>query len=191
MNTTIYMVRHGQSPKTAGGHERTRGLTAKGEADTVRITELLREESIGVFYSSPYRRAVLTLAGLAEEAQAEILVEENLRELAFGPENQVMPDEELYPLVRRMFREPEYVPPGGEALQAGRERAAAVLAGILQRHGGQKIAIGTHGLVMTLMIGAYDSWFDLDFLLHTSKPDVYRLDFQDDRLEHVERLWSE
>lgn len=31
MNTFIYMIRHGDSPKE--GNERTRGLTEKGETD--------------------------------------------------------------------------------------------------------------------------------------------------------------
>lgn len=33
MTTFVYMVRHGESPKEPGGDERTRGLTARGEAD--------------------------------------------------------------------------------------------------------------------------------------------------------------
>lgn len=37
MNTYIYMVRHGESPKLEGD-ERTRGLTEKGTLDAHRVT---------------------------------------------------------------------------------------------------------------------------------------------------------
>ncbi|AAP10126.1 Phosphoglycerate mutase [Bacillus cereus ATCC 14579] len=30
---------------------------------------------------------------------------------------------------------------------------------------------------MTLMMGYYDSKYDLNFLLQTSKPDIYRMEF--------------
>lgn len=45
MKTYIYMVRHGESPKTEN-NERTRGLTDRGLADAKRITEMLKDEGI-------------------------------------------------------------------------------------------------------------------------------------------------
>ena len=46
MNTYIYMVRHGESPKLEEG-ERTRGLTEKGSLDAHRVTNILKQrESI-------------------------------------------------------------------------------------------------------------------------------------------------
>lgn len=60
MNTYIYMVRHGESPKLEG-NERTRGLTEKGILDAQRITEILETEGINTFISSPYKRAMLTI----------------------------------------------------------------------------------------------------------------------------------
>lgn len=38
--TTIYMVRHGESPKTEG-NERTRGLTEKGKGDARIVADIL------------------------------------------------------------------------------------------------------------------------------------------------------
>ena len=60
MNTYIYMVRHGESPKLEGS-ERTRGLTEKGSLDAHRVTDILKAEAIDTFISSPYKRAVLTI----------------------------------------------------------------------------------------------------------------------------------
>ncbi|KAF6598241.1 histidine phosphatase family protein, partial [Paenibacillus sp. EKM208P] len=41
-----------------------------------------------------------------------------------------------------------------------------------------------------LMMGYYDKQCDLNFLLHTSKPDVYRMEFNDQELVEVKRLWN-
>jgi len=64
MGTFVYMVRHGESPKT--GNERTRGLNEKGLIDAKRITEILEEEKNDVVASSPYIRSILTVEDLAE-----------------------------------------------------------------------------------------------------------------------------
>lgn len=190
MHTYIYMVRHGESPKT-DGTESTRGLTEKGRLDARRVTELLREEGIGVFVSSPYARSVMTIQELADQAGKEIILYEDLKERKFDAGEHRISDRELYPLLDRSFADPHYALPGGESNAACQKRAIGVLQEILEVYRGQKIAIGTHGAVMTLMMGHYDSRFGLEFLLQLSKPDVYRMQFDDQELIEVKRLWAE
>lgn len=189
MQTVIYMVRHGESPKTEG-NERTRALTDKGMQDAKIITELLKDEGIDTFISSPYRRAVLTIEEAARSAGKEVLVIEDLKEIVFAGEDKILQDHEVYPLVKKMFAEPESSLPGGESMTIGRERTVAVLKKILKDYKGQKVAIGTHGAVMTLMMGYFDSQYDVEFLFTTSKPDIYRMEFDEDRLIDVTRLWG-
>lgn len=190
MRTLIYMVRHGESPKLEG-NERTRGLTDKGKKAAKRLSERLRDEEIDVFFSSPYLRAVMTLEELAANADKEIQTRENLKELVFSNEDGIMPDHELYPLVSRMFTDRNLRSPGGESAAECQSRAVAVLEELLMQYGGKKIAIGTHGAVMALMMEHYDARYNLDFLLKTSKPDVYKMSFDQGRLIEVERLWAE
>ncbi|WP_225999069.1 histidine phosphatase family protein [Paenibacillus sp. BJ-4] len=189
MKTYIYMVRHGESPKTEG-NERTRGLTDKGKVDTNRITELLKTEGIEVFVSSPYQRAILTIRELAQCLGKEILIFEDLKERNFSADDIRMPDSELMPLLNRSFSDPNFTLSGGESNADCQNRAIKVLKELLKTYQGQKIAIGTHGAVMTLMMGYYDSQYDLDFLLHTSKPDIYKMEFNGQELVEVKRLWS-
>lgn len=188
MKTFIYMVRHGESPKTEGD-ERTRGLTEKGRSDARIITQLLKDERIDAFISSPYKRAMATIEELAQSVGKEIVVLEELRELVFIGNNQIMADSELYPLVKKMFTEPDFSLPGGESIAICRNRVVRTFRNILQQYRGQKVAIGTLGAVMTLMMGYFDSQYDLDFLLTTSKPDIYRMEFQDEVLVETKRLW--
>lgn len=186
--TTIYMVRHGESPKLPGGTERTRGLTPKGETDALKITEKLRSEGIQAFYSSPYLRAIHTISGLAQELGEEINSVEDLREIHFSDGNQIMPDQELYPLLTTMFADPEFVPVGGESIHACQIRSVNALTEILNKHPNQKVVIGTHGAVMTLMMNYFDAKYNLKFLLQTTKPDIYKMEFAGGTLLSVERL---
>jgi len=163
MKTFIYMVRHGDSPK-GEGKERTRGLTEKGISDARIITEILKEEGIDNFISSPYRRAILTIEELAQSSGKEILVFEDLKEVNFLKDNEIMPNLELYPLVKKMFSDPEFLSPGGESIKVCQDRSITILKKMLNEYKGQKVVLGTHGAVMTLMMGYFDRQYDLDFL---------------------------
>ncbi|QNR67510.1 histidine phosphatase family protein [Paenibacillus peoriae] len=189
MKTFIYMVRHGESPKTEG-NERTRGLTDKGKSDAFQITELLRGEGIEVFVSSPYQRAILTIQELAQCSGQEVLIFEDLKERIFSSEGNRMPDDELFPLLDKSFSDPNFALREGESNAVCQNRSITVLKELLKIYRGRKVALGTHGAVMTLMMGYYDKQYDLNFLLHTSKPDVYRMEFNDQELVGVKRLWN-
>ncbi|CAG7654738.1 histidine phosphatase family protein [Paenibacillus allorhizosphaerae] len=188
MTTYIYMVRHGESPKTEGS-ERTRGLMEKGKSDACRITELLTGEGIEVYVSSPYRRAILTIEESARRSGQEILQFEELKEQKFSNEDIRMPDNELMPLLKRSFSDPSFALPGGETNHECQNRAITVLKQLLTTYQGRRIAVGTHGAVMTLTMGYYDKRYDLDFLLNTTKPDVYRMEFIGQQFVGVKRLW--
>lgn len=62
------------------------------------------------------------------------------------------------------------------------------LQDILRTHEGKKVAIGTHGMVMSLMMGYYDPEYGLDFLMQTTKPDIYVMAFENGEWTGVERL---
>lgn len=189
MNTYIYMVRHGESPKLEGD-ERTRGLTEKGYMDTRRVTDILKAERIDTFISSLYNRAMLTIEGAANFYEKEIVVYENLKECMFLSEGQVISDKEVYPLVKKMFSNPDFTRTEGESYKDCQRRVVKVLKEILMGFQGQKIVIGTHGLVMTLMMNYLDKQYDFEFLMNTSKPDIYKMEFKKEQLMNVERLWK-
>ncbi|MBS4197327.1 histidine phosphatase family protein [Lederbergia citri] len=189
MKTFIYMVRHGESPKTEGT-ERTRGLTKKGKSDAYQVTEILQDEGIEVFVSSPYNRAILTIQELAKRSGKDVLVFEDLKERIFSNDDFRIPDKELYPLLTKSFSNPNFALMGAESNTDCQNRAIKVLREILTTYQGCKVAIGTHGAVMTLMIGYYDNQYDLNFLLHTSKPDIYRMEFNGHELVEVKKLWN-
>ncbi len=64
MITSIYFVRHAHSTYTPD--ELGRPLSKKGFEDAKRVTESLLSENINVVLSSPYKRAIQTVQGIAD-----------------------------------------------------------------------------------------------------------------------------
>ncbi|HGH1669239.1 TPA: histidine phosphatase family protein [Bacillus cereus] len=189
MSTYIYMVRHGESPKLEG-NERMRGLTERGHMDARGVTDILKSERIDTFISSPYKRAMLTIEESANFHEKEIVVYENLKECMFSSEDQVISDKEVYPLVQKMFSNPDFARTEGESYADCQRRVVKVLKEILMDFRGCKIVIGTHGLVMTLMMNYFDKQYGFEFLMNTSKPDIYKMEFKEEQLMNVKRLWK-
>ncbi len=188
MSTFVYMVRHGDSPKE--GNESTRGLTQKGYLDVERVTDILKDEEIDIVVSSPYLRSILTVEQLAQQIGEEVLVFEDLKERKFSSGNNRLSDKELFPLLEKSYSESSFSVEGGESNDDCQKRAIKVLKELLGIFRGKKIVIGTHGAIMALMMGYFDSTYNLDFLHSTSKPDIYKMEFNEQKLVNVQRLWG-
>lgn len=179
--TTIYFVRHAESPKTDLS-ERTRGLTDAGQMAAARVSRFLTTEKIDFFYSSPYQRSLLTIEGAARSLGQAIRIDENLRECVFSGQNQTMPQTDVYPLVRQMFADHTFSRDGSETFRSCQHRGIKILMAILQQHEKKRIVIGTHGLIMTTILHHFDAMYDFDFLRQTTKPDIYKLQFKNTEL---------
>ncbi len=188
MSKIVYMVRHGDSPKE--GNERTRGLTEKGYEDARRVTELLRDKEIDVVASSPYLRSILTVEKVALHIEKEVLVMEDLRERVFSSSSNRLEDKELGPLLEESFVDFNFSLEGGESNAACQKRAVQALRELLHTYKDKNMVIGTHGAVMTLMMNYYDLSYGLEFLYSTTKPDIYKLEFNDEELISVDRIWG-
>lgn len=188
LSTVVYMVRHGESPKE--GNERTRGLTEKGYLDAQQVTDILKDEKIDAVVSSPYIRSILTVEKLAQQIGQEVLVFEDLKEKIFSSENQRLADKDLNPILEKSFFDSDFSLEGGESNEDCQKRAIKVLNELLDSLRNKKIVIGTHGAIMTLMMQYFDSTYDLNFLHSTSKPDIYRMEFNEQELLNVQRIWQ-
>lgn len=189
MHTYIYMVRHAVSPFILGD-ERDRGLSDKGQADAYRIKEILAEEEITHFVSSPYRRAIDTIRHLAEFSNKEIERYEELRERAIGSVDVEIGERDLLEGMRISFTDKNYYMPGGESTLEAQERAIPVVKQLLQQHKGGRIVLGTHGNIMTIILNYFNPEYGYEFFEQTSKPDIYKLEFDEMELTHVERMWD-
>ena len=189
MKTYIYMVRHAVSPFILGD-ERERGLSDKGHSDAYRIKEILAEEEITHFVSSPYRRAIDTIKYLADASNKEIELHEELRERAIASMEIEISEQEILQGIRTSFTDKYYKMPDGESTLEAQERAIPIVKQLIQQHKGGRIVLGTHGNIMTIILNYFNKEYGYEFFEQTTKPDIYKLEFDELELTQVVRIWD-
>lgn len=83
--TLIYFVRHAHSQYSAD--EYNRPLSDKGFEDRDRVTRLFENKNIHTIYSSPYKRAIQTVDGIAQEHTLQINTIDSLKERVLSTQN--------------------------------------------------------------------------------------------------------
>ncbi|WP_433942800.1 histidine phosphatase family protein [Paenibacillus sp. SN-8-1] len=181
--TTIYFVRHAESPYV-DGQERSRCLSDKGRVDSLIVGDILQNEEINHFVSSPYDRAIQTIKNAA--GSHDITTFEDLRERNIG----VIPENKFKESKFKVYQDFDFSFPEGESSTVAQQRAIRILMKLLSTYGGTKVVIGTHGDIMTLMMNYFDKSYDYNFWDTTTMPDIYKLDFNKTELIKVTRLWE-
>lgn len=156
--TTIYMVRHGETPWNIEGRYQGQldpPLTKKGRQQAQTTALKLAPLGFDAIYSSDLARARQTAEALAAEAGLPIQFDPRLREIHQGEWQGVLigdirkgwPDE-----IAGWEKDPwKHHPPGGESLQQQRDRVFAAFDDIAARHPGGQVAVFTHKLPIALL----------------------------------------
>ncbi|CAM3989879.1 histidine phosphatase family protein [Mesobacillus zeae] len=182
--TNLYFVRHAQSAYTPD--ELGRPLTEKGFADAKKVTEIFKNVEIDVVISSPYKRAIQTVEGIAHDFGKEMEIEEGFKERMLS----IVPAEDFTFAITKVWEDESFAWGGGESNEAARKRGSEVTCRILEKYKGKDIVIGTHGNIMVLIMSYFDQQYDFSFWRNLEMPDVYKLTFDGRELRSVERLWG-
>ena len=180
--TTIYFVRHAHSTYTK--EERERPLSEKGHCDAENVTHLLKDKHIDVVISSPYKRAIQTVQGIANTYKLSIQTEEDLRERLLSTE----PVSNFNDAMQNVWEDWSFAYEGGESNDVAQRRAVICIQNILKKYEGKNIVIGTHGNIMVLLMNYFNSKYDLEFWKTLHMPDVYKLNFDKNRFISAERI---
>jgi 2,3-bisphosphoglycerate-dependent phosphoglycerate mutase len=189
MKTQLYMIRHAESPFVFG-EERTRGLSEEGFQAAKKVADILESEEIHCIVSSSYVRAKQTVEYLAERKGLPIIEYDELRERPIKGLDYKAPWEELLKAIEKSFSDHDFSLEGGENTKQAQQRAIPVILELLKEYEGKGIAIGTHGNIMTIIMNYFDNTYGFDFWNSTSKPDIYRMTFQDGQFMKVDRMWA-
>ena len=175
--TKVYFVRHAQ-PDHDWEDDRTRPLTAEGRADAHTVLDTLKDKSIDVFYCSPYRRSMDTIAETAAYFGKQIHTDVRLREREKGENGNT------YGMFEKRWSDHDYHEENGESLRMVQERNLAALTEILAAEKGKNIVVGTHGTALSTILNFYRPEFCCkDFLrIIDWMPYIIELDFDGDTL---------
>lgn len=186
--TSIYMIRHAESPFIFG-QERTRKLSLQGEKDAQKVTDLMINQEIDLIISSPYTRAIQTIEEIAVANNLEVKIYEELRERQLKGAYK-LPEEEIQRAIKKSYEDTDFRLSGGESVKDVQNRALPIIKALLNKYAGKTILIGTHGNVMTVIMNFFDKEYGYEFWKKTSKPDIYKLVFSGETLQSVDRVWE-
>lgn len=151
-----------------------------------KVTEIFKNMEIDVVISSPYKRAIQTVEGIAHGFGKEIEIEEGFKERTLS----AVPAEDFTFAITKVWEDECFAWEGGESNEAARKRGAEVARCILEKYKDKNIVIGTHGNIMALIMSYFDQQYDFTFWKNLEMPDVYKLTFDGRELRSVERLWG-
>lgn len=134
--------------------------------------------------SSPYKRAIQTVQGIANTYNVSIQIEEDLRERLLSSE----PVEDFNDAIENVWEDWTFAYEGGESNDVAQKRAILCMQNILEKYKGKNIVIGTHGNIMVLLMNYFDSKYDFQFWKTIQMPDVYKLTFDNNRFISAERI---
>ncbi|AXO97829.1 histidine phosphatase family protein [Bacillus anthracis] len=180
--TIIYFVRHAHSTYTK--EERERPLSEKGYLDAENVTHLLKDKHIDVVISSPYKRVIQTVQGIANTYHVSIEIEEDLRERLLSSE----PVADFNDAIENVWEDWSFAYEGGESNDVAQRRAVICMQSILKKYKGKNIVIGTHGNIMVLLMNYFDSKYDFRFWKTLRMPDIFKLNFHNEDLVAAERI---
>ena len=175
--TRVYFVRHAQ-PEHAWKEDRTRPLTEEGKNDSKIVLDFFKDKKIDVFYCSPYKRSIETIADTAAFWGKEIITDEDLREREKGP------DGNNHGMFQKRWADHDYHEDGGESIAMVQKRNMEALNKILSDNPDKEIVVGTHGTALSSILNFYDSSFGCDDFLRIIDwmPYIIELDFEGNKL---------
>lgn len=152
--------------------------------DADAVTDCLKHENIHAVCSSPYKRAVQTVEGIAAYIEKEIELIEDFKERTLT----VNPAENFQKAITKLWKDPSFSWEGGESNDIAQKRGVKAIKEVLKKYRGQNVVIGTHGNIMVLIMNDFDSQYDFTFWNQLAMPDIFKLDFEGDSLKQVKRL---
>lgn len=170
MNKTLYIIRHAK----ATGQEPNAPLTPEGEQQAIRLADQLASLPIERIVSSPYTRAIQSIAPLAQRLKLSIVNDQRLAERVLSTSDVG----DWMSALRASFDDQELCFPGGESSRAATQRAVAVLDGVLA-HSARTSVIVTHGNLMTLLLKHFNAEIGFTDWQQLTNPDVYRVELQE------------
>jgi len=167
--TTIYFIRHAQPWRGANSPytDATYPLSDKGQADVALVTQFLQDKNVDVVLSSPFKRAYDTVAPFAQQAGLEVEIIEDFRERKIS--NGWIEDFETF--AKNQWEDENYKLSDGESIAEVTTRKLAALQKILQKYDGKTIAVGSHGMAISVLLRRYNSEFGYE--QHRAMPMPY------------------
>ncbi len=150
------------------------------------VTKLLETEGIDIVVSSPYKRAIQTVKGIAEYINTEVEIIDGFKERTLT----IVPANDFTLAITKVWEDYNFSWEGGESNIVAQKRGVESTLSILEKYNGENVVIGTHGNIMVLIMNIFDSQFDFPFWKNLDIKEIYKLTFNGKALTNVEKVWK-
>lgn len=155
--TEVYFVRHAE-PNYRNHDDLTRELSPKGMKDRELVTAFFSDIQVNLVLSSPYKRAVDTVAHFASCRSLPIVTCPDFRERKV--DSCWIDDFDAF--TRRQWADFHFKLTDGETLSEVQKRNISALQEIIQLHKDKIIVIGSHGTALSTVINHFEPQFGIE-----------------------------
>ena len=183
--TVIYFVRHAE-PDYNDHNDLTRPLTTKGKEDVALVKRFFEGVEIAKVISSPFLRAVDTVADLAAGINTEVLILEDIRERKI--DSGWIDDFDAF--AEKQWSDFDYKLKDGESLREVQKRNINALNEVRAAYKDKTLVIGSHGAALSTIINYYDSTFGYEHFraIKSLMPWIVKLTFEEDRCVSIDQF---
>lgn len=167
MEKKLFLIRHCK----AEGQEPTAALTPEGKQDAEKLVPILESLQVEHIISSPFKRAIQTIEPFAQKSGIPIHLKEDLKERTLSGE----PMDDWFTQLARTFEDKDLAFPGGESSNTALARIKDIVEAIIANPKMDKVALVSHGNLLSLLINHYDATFGFDQWSQMKNPEVYVL----------------
>ena len=150
----------------------------------IHLASFLEKRSIQAIYSSPFVRAIETIAPFAKQTGLTIREDDRLGERVLS--DQDLPD--WMEKLKKSFEDFSLSLPGGESNQKAMERAKSFVDEVLTKEEDNIVCV-SHGNLTTLLLRLFDDKYGYEELFALSNPDVYLVTVEESKAS-VQRIWK-
>ena len=183
--TNIYFVRHAE-PNYNNHDDLTRELSPKGMIDRELVTGFLADKQVDVVFSSPYKRAVDTVAHFASLRDLPISMIYDFRERKV--DSCWIDDFDAF--TRKQWADFDYKLTDGETLAEVQIRNIAALQEVVEQHKGKTVVVGSHGTALSTIINYFVPLFGIEEFIRIKSimPWIVRMSFSDNDCVQIEEF---
>lgn len=180
--TTIYMVRNAQLEDE---QDSSSELSQKGKLEVSQIASFFDGKKIDVCYLSTEKSSATTLSSMLDNRNIQSYVTQEFNERKIGPRVA-----NLVSFTKRQWSDSNYKLTGGESLSETCERVIDGLDAVVTNEENKTCVIGTHSMVIGLIIQFFDETFSIDEYFRTMElsPWIVKMDFEGKTLVNLEEI---
>ena len=205
MKTTIYLIKHADELKENGiknVKDNTQLmnekyiLSVKGEEQSRQLSENKELENIDVLCSSSYARAKATAKYIAYKNDIEINIDSNLNERKLGNLEDLSKwmENKSCGVVQAYLQDKKWKAREGESCEEATKRVTLFLQRILKEYRGKRIALVSHGALISFLL---TNWCKLneemklvfnDKIIEIKEPSITKLTFDEQKIVNIETI---